>query len=106
MNINGGQEMLDRLHTYATEAMQELSVSPDRDETWAHIVKNAQRLLDAMPKDAGLESVLAVYVFLGSLDNANNEGARPPARDWRQSDGFARTVGGRTRLTRRSGGEQ
>jgi len=65
--------MLKRLRHFAHDATDELETSPTQATDWERITKNAQVLLDHMPKAMGMESVLTVCVFLSSLDRANQE---------------------------------
>src|ERR1700693_243301 len=63
--------VLARFHDATHWAMDELAAKCDRKNEWTRITKRAERLLNTMPKDAGRESVLAVFLFLTSLDQGN-----------------------------------
>jgi hypothetical protein len=65
-----GFAMLQRLQSYVDRAITDMEALPkaEGEIVWARVVGNAQALLDAMPDEPGMESILTVYTFLCALE--------------------------------------
>jgi hypothetical protein len=66
------EAIFDRLHERVHEAMEQFELSKTRENDWIRVNKEAQKLLDQLPKEKGIPSVLTVFVLLSSLDKESN----------------------------------